>query len=44
MPTLYKQFSASLPELESRYSQNKGHEERRDSFVYTAYFYAGRPE
>ena len=44
VPTLYKQFSASLPEPESRYSLIKGHEERRESFVETTYFYAGRPE
>lgn len=36
------QFSASLLELEADVLYNMGHEERRESFVYSAYFHSGR--
>jgi hypothetical protein len=35
------QFSASLLELEAEGLKNKGYEERRESFVFTAYFHRG---
>ena len=35
------QFSASLPDREADVLYNKGHKERRESFVWTAYFISG---
>ena len=35
---LWKQFSASLLELEADGLKNKGYEERGESFVFTTYF------
>ena len=37
----WMQFSASLLELEAEGLKNKGYEERRESFVFTAYFISG---